>query len=114
MSKVFGPELKARGLGCKAELTASPAALASLSSPLPARVLIKSVPSMGCAKQADNPLIHKPPHCHAISRVVDGGGEDISSVYAISVCCSSIPAYRSFFLDFPSFPHDADSHFCEL
>lgn len=98
MSKVFGPELKARGLGCKAALRANPAALASLSSPLPARVLIKSVPSMGCAKQADNPLIHKPTHCHAISRVVDGGGEDTSSVFAISVClcCSSIPAFFPF------------------
>lgn len=32
------------------------------------------VPSMCCAKHADNPLIHKPTHCHAISGTVDGGG----------------------------------------
>lgn len=34
------------------------------------------VPTMCCAKHADNPLIHKPTHCHAISDAVDGGGRE--------------------------------------
>lgn len=63
--------------GPKAEaawLRANPAALASISSSPSARILIMSVPSVRCAKHADNPLIHKPTHCHAISGTVDGGG----------------------------------------
>ncbi len=113
MAKVLGPERGSLGLGCKAELRASPAALACLSSPCLPGVLIRSVPSMGCAKQADNPLIHKPTHCHAIGWAVDGGGEEISSLIAISVCLCSFSLYVCFssLLDFTYFPHNSVSEF---
>lgn len=68
---------------------------------------------MGFAKQADNPLIHKPTHCHAISRAVDGGGKEISSLNAISVglCSLSLSVCLSSLLDFTYFPHKSVPQF---
>lgn len=66
---------------------------------------------MGCAKHADNPLIHKPTHCYAIIWAVNGGGEKISSLNAISVCSLSLYVCLSSLLDFTYFPHNSGSHF---
>lgn len=78
----WGPKAEA------AQLRANPAALASISSSLSARILITPVPSTCCAKHADNPLIHKPTHCHAISATVDGGGGE--KMNAISLLLVSL------------------------
>lgn len=64
---------------------------------------------MGSAKQADNPLIHKPTRCHAISRVVDGGGEEISSMNAISVHLQLVSLWLP--LSFTYFSHGSVSQF---
>lgn len=37
---------------------------------------------MGCAKHANNPLIHKLPHCYAIIWAVEGGSGKMSSLSA--------------------------------
>lgn len=98
----WGPKAKA------AQLRANPAALASISSSLPARILIMPVPSTCCAKHADNPLIHKPTHCHAISGTVDGGGG--GKMNSISLLLVSL-SLSFLFLDMASFCFPHTQHF---
>lgn len=98
----WGPKAEA------AQLRANPAALASISSSLSARILIMPVPSMCCAKHADNPLIHKPTHCHAISGTVDGGGGEKKN--AISLLLVSV-SLSFLFLDMTYFCFPHTQHF---
>lgn len=72
---------------------------------------------MGSAKQPDNPLIHKPTCCRAISAAAVGGGEDISFAslslklvsffFFISLLTSSVgcnfPLFMSHLLPPPNF-----------
>lgn len=108
----WGPKAEA------AQLRANPAALASISSSLSARILIMPVPSMCCAKHADNPLIHKPTHCHAISGTVDGGGGGKNGCHFTATCLSKsvfpFPGYDIFlFSPYTTFP-PYFSLLCEL
>lgn len=91
---MLGPELGAEGRGCTAQ--SEPASSSSQS----ARISIMPVPSVCSAKHADNPLIHKPTHCHAISGTVDGGGgEKIEFHFSATFLSKSVfpfPGYDIF------------------
>lgn len=96
------------------QLRANPTALASISSSLSARILIMPVPSMCCAKHADNPLIHKPTQCHAISSTVDGGGGK-NECHFTATCfyktAFPFPGYDTFLFS-PHFPPFCELSFC--
>lgn len=49
------------------------------------------VPTMCCAKHADNPLIHKPTHCHGISDAMDGGGREKMNAISLLLGSPSLP-----------------------
>lgn len=111
----WGPKAEA------AQLRANPAALASISSSLSARILITPVPSTCCAKHADNPLIHKPTHCHAISATVDGGGGEKNECHFTAACLSKFvfpfPGYDIFLFShtqhvLPTFLFSVNFSFC--